>query len=292
MLFRCCFFVLRGIPRKTKHAFFQYILHSYPFIFFAYTVSGVLNPMAHVGPFRIVQSHNFLHLVPHLLHIGKVFPVQPFLFQDAVHPLRNRIVIRRVVLRHAYLYPPVGQGGDVLFAAILAAPVGMVDQACKRSVLHLAYRTVQGAQGTAAVQGGMHMPAHDAPGIDIRHQGQVDKAGTGRHISDVAHPNLVRAGYLQALYQVRVLPAPALRICRHCPPFAAFYQQSVAPQQPEKFIPADTDAVFVQQPPQLHSAQARQVVAQFLHQAHEVTLTLLAAPEALAAVISLLAVTE
>ena len=53
MLFGCCFFVLRGIPRKTKHAFFQYILHSYPFIFFAYTVSGVLNPMAMWGRFAL-----------------------------------------------------------------------------------------------------------------------------------------------------------------------------------------------------------------------------------------------
>ena len=47
------FFVLRGIPRKTKHAFFQYILHSYPFIFLAYTVSGVLNPMAMWGRFAL-----------------------------------------------------------------------------------------------------------------------------------------------------------------------------------------------------------------------------------------------
>ena len=158
----CLFFVLRGIPRKTKK--FRFSVH---FPLEALQSQSVdllrsVKPDGHVGSSRVVQPDDLLHFFPHLPQVGEVFPVEPLLFQDAVHALRDGVVIRRAVLRHACLYTLAGKRVDVLRAAVLAPAVRMVDQPLEAVVVHLAYRPVQGAQGASAVQRGVRVPSHDA----------------------------------------------------------------------------------------------------------------------------------
>jgi len=58
-------------------------------------------------------------------------------------------------------------------------------------------------QGQVAPQRARDTPAHDPPGEEVDHEGHVDEPAPGRHVGQVRHPDLIRAGgHEVALQQV------------------------------------------------------------------------------------------
>lgn len=85
---------------------------------------------AHVRTGVVVEMDVTTYHVAGLFHALKMFlAVNPFLLDDAVHPLGNGIVRRLVVFRHADGYMMLLKHRYIIVATILHAAVGMMDQA-------------------------------------------------------------------------------------------------------------------------------------------------------------------
>ena len=80
--------------------------------------------------------------------------------------------------------------GLIVERAILAAAVGMVDQAGRR-LLPLDGHG-QGCDGQFRPHVVTHRPADDFAGEEIEHDGQIEPPFGGWHAGDVGQPNLIR----------------------------------------------------------------------------------------------------
>ena len=83
---------------------------------------------AHVRPEVVVEMDVTAYYVAGMFQALKMFlAVNPFLLDDAVHPLGDGIVRRLVVLRHADGYVMLLKHGYIIVATILNPTVGMMD---------------------------------------------------------------------------------------------------------------------------------------------------------------------
>jgi hypothetical protein len=74
------------------------------------------------------------------------------------------------------------------FESALAAMIGMMDHAARAA---LAEGHVEGLEDQLGTQRGLHRPTHDAPAEHIEHHGEIEKAGPGRDVADVGHPQTI-----------------------------------------------------------------------------------------------------
>jgi hypothetical protein len=77
------------------------------------------------------------------------------------------------------------------FESALAAAIAVMDEA---ATVWPAFvnRLFQGIQDEAGMGCPADPPAHDIAGVDVDHEGHVDKAGPGRDISEIGDPQPVR----------------------------------------------------------------------------------------------------
>ena len=78
--------------------------------------------------------------------------------------------------------------------------IGVMDHLVRTALRESAFYR---AQHQLAPQVILHRPADDAPAERIQHDGQIHKAGPGRNVSDIRHPQSIRRRRLKvSLHQV------------------------------------------------------------------------------------------
>ena len=75
----------------------------------------------------------------------------------------------------------------------LGAGVGMGDEPGEEGVTP-PDRLLQGMHDKVSAHMAFDVPAHDHPGVDVDHEGHIRHAGPRRAVSEIAHPQAVRAG--------------------------------------------------------------------------------------------------
>jgi hypothetical protein len=68
--------------------------------------------------------------------------------------------------------------------------VGMMDHAARAA---LAEGQVERLEDQFGTQRGLHRPTHEAPAEPIEHYGEIEKAGPGREVAEVGHPQTLRS---------------------------------------------------------------------------------------------------
>lgn len=146
-------------------------------------------PVASVRSFRIVELYDTGQEFPGLFKIqGPLHPVKPFLLDDAIHPFGYRIVRRPIVLCHADCGMNSLQMFDVLIAAVLYAPVGMMDQTLKTKMGDIPDAHIQGSHGIGGDQAVGECPPNDLMGKCVCQQMQVYHSRLRVYIGDVGNP--------------------------------------------------------------------------------------------------------
>ena len=137
----------------------------------------------------VVEVHG---LVDEQAGLGQVIGEheEEFVFEDAVDPLGQRVLVAVGAVGHRAAQLRLAQGRLVGIGGVLAAAVGVVDGA-DGGPAGPAHGPVQGGQAAGGVQAGMDVVADDAPGKGIGDQAQVDGALPGGQIGDIADPQLV-----------------------------------------------------------------------------------------------------
>jgi hypothetical protein len=79
----------------------------------------------------------------------------------------------------------------------LAPTIAVVNEPATPDRTTLMQSLFQGIEDKARMSRARHPPANDTPGIGINHKGDVDKAGPGRDICEVRHPEHVRPRRLE-----------------------------------------------------------------------------------------------
>jgi len=171
-------------------------------------------------------------------------------------------------LGHADRYALGLQYPDIVRAAVLDAPVRMVDQ-----VVMGIHPVFDGhPQGTDAGlrRGPVGEPiADDLPGVGIRDQAQVDPSMPDAHIGDIAHPDLFGPVGMPALDQVWPFleAVPGLR-GNHIA-FPGLHQKIVLPHQGKEGIPSQAQHGFAhlaeQDAPKFDTAHPVGVLADLAH---------------------------
>src|SRR5579864_446395 len=142
-------------------------------------------------PFRVVVAQVIVDLLVSSLHVRVHLHLQLRL-DGAQTRFHERVVVAVVWTAHALTHPRPRQHPAVLAPGILAAPVGMVDQA--RGRLPLADRRAQRRQYQRLFHVLVQLPTDDAARVQVHQQGQVSEAtACQRDERDVTHPDLVDA---------------------------------------------------------------------------------------------------
>ena len=127
--------------------------------FLVVAVHGLVDEQAGLGP--VVGEHE-----------------EEFVFEHAIDPLGQRVLVAIVAVGHRAAQLGLVQGRLVGIGGILAAPVGVVN-APGGGPAGPAHGPVQGGQAAGRVQAGVDVVADDAPRIGIGDQAQVDRALPG-----------------------------------------------------------------------------------------------------------------
>lgn len=83
------------------------------------------------------------------------------------------------------------QQGAIDVRAILASPVGMVDESRRRPAYYQS--TLQSRDRQALLQSVTHGPADNAPGEEVQYDGQIQPSLGGPGVADIAPPLLIGA---------------------------------------------------------------------------------------------------
>ncbi len=159
--------------------------------------SGYLISQTHVRPAMVIEmyiSPDEIPCMPDVIEL--VLPIDTFHLDDSVDALRNGIVGRFVVFRHADGDAVLLEKLHVSVTTILNAPVGVVYQTgeilAPRHFNGLLYSLLQGVDGTGSAQGiGQHPPDY-LVGVGIRNQMQITDIAIGQgDIGNVADPKPV-----------------------------------------------------------------------------------------------------
>ena len=117
--------------------------------------------------------------------------VDLFGFEGLHEALGHGIVIGAAGPAHAGLDAGGFQAGDVVAAGVLNAPVGVVDQARRRTTTRLSGH-LQRVQGQARGEMVFQRPADHLAAEGVQHDRQIDEGLGEPHIGDVRHPQPVR----------------------------------------------------------------------------------------------------
>jgi hypothetical protein len=106
--------------------------------------------------------------------------------------LCNGVVPAVALAAHAALDPACFERTPVVAAGVGTAAIGVVDEA--RVGTAVSQCCPQGHEREVPVDRGAGCPAHDTPGEQIEHDGEVQPALPGPEVGDVRHPDLVGRG--------------------------------------------------------------------------------------------------
>ena len=95
-----------------------------------------LHSDAHMRPLRVVEVDYSLQDRLAFRPRGDCHFVKPFYLQDAIGPFRNGILKGITALRHADAHATLSEFRDILVAAVLTAPVGVMNEHSRRSVVY------------------------------------------------------------------------------------------------------------------------------------------------------------
>ena len=79
-------------------------------------------------PLRVIEVDYSLQSRLTFRPRGDCHFVKPFYLLDTIDPFRNGILKRLTALCHADAHAPLSEFRDILVAAVLTAPVGVVDK--------------------------------------------------------------------------------------------------------------------------------------------------------------------
>jgi len=120
-------------------------------------------------------------------------------FQAREEALHRRVVVAIATSRHALQQLVVVEFLSKQPARVLAATIGMHDQARRWRLAAQSHR--QGVYNQRCVDRCAHRPSHDLLGTQILHRGDVQKSLVCRDIGDVREPDAVGPGALKMLIQ-------------------------------------------------------------------------------------------
>ena len=171
------------------------------------------------------------------VRLKAAFTVDDLRLEDAVHALCNGVVGGLVILRHADSHTILLQFVRIGVAAVLYAPVRVVDESLQLIGRSLAYSHTQGLQGVPGFQCLGQAPAHDLVRVCIRHQVQVAAVIHQVDVCNIADPKLVRTCGNEAADEVLVPVVAVVRVRRTAWLGTLLHQVEVA-QQPQERVPA------------------------------------------------------
>lgn len=123
---------------------------------------------------------------------GEAPTVNEFILQAAPERFHRGVIVAVAPAAHGGDEAVVGERGTIIGTGILHAAVGVMDKT--GAGLALAQRHHQSGQRHRRVEGGAHGPADQAATATVEHASDVEPAFVGRHVSQIAHPDLVRLG--------------------------------------------------------------------------------------------------
>jgi len=196
--------------------------------------------------------------------------VQPFHLQDAIGSFGYGILKRVPALRHTDGNTVLLQLCDILIAAVLTPPVGVVDKVICRTVVYGLQGHPEGFQRVSGLQGGADRPSHDLVRVRIRYERQVAYAFVSLNIRYVAHPYLIGAGWDDLKYEVRILVVVVVRVgCLVVPAALQTNHEPVLAQQLYEGVPSGHGTGLLEEllhyQVELGASQAGVVVPVFLH---------------------------
>ncbi len=159
---------MRIIFKNVDKRFFSILRHS-PSVFSSIFAAArtacshlrSLHSDAHIGSLGVVEADDALKLGSAFLAGSDGHLVQQFGIQDAVGALRDGVLKRVPALGHAYADAMALQFRHLGVAAVLTAPVRMLDEAPGRSVVYGRERHPKGLQRIYGLQGRTDRPADD-----------------------------------------------------------------------------------------------------------------------------------
>src|SRR5471030_198489 len=145
---------------------------------------------ARVAPLAVVEAFDVFLYCCFRVSPGRVaLMVHQLVFQAAPEALHGRVVVAVPPARHGWLHAELLHQFLIVVSAVLAATVGVVNQARRGAfVAHgLQQRRCRQCLRHALV----HRVAHQLAGEYVLDAGQVKPALAGGHIGDVGHPGFV-----------------------------------------------------------------------------------------------------
>src|ERR1017187_4512770 len=217
-------------------------------------------PQRGVGPAGVVQIDRLVHCQKRV-RLGFELPSQSILaLENAVDPLRQRILRAVVCLGHAHAQPVSHHPVHLLRAAILRPPIRMMDG--RGSGGHLRHRLLERRQAPARLQRVATVVAHHLARDLVRQQRQIQESHGRAHIGQIPHPDLIGLAHRQTLdpvgeHRQRVMGVSCAGILRRL----GLQQQTLLAQHLQKPVPPQPHPFLGQLPfehkVQLARAQAR-----------------------------------
>lgn len=183
-------------------------------IFLPYLL-GDFHSYAHMRSSCIIECYYATQQAPGIHDIlGTRHYIKPFRLQYAVYPLCDGIVGRLVILGHAYAGSQILEIVHILVAAILNAPVGVVDELGQLIVPGIIHGFTQCGKRMHCMQRFRELPAYDLMGIGISDQMKIAYATLRLYVGDVCHEQTTGSIGDEILYQV--LPSVEMMIGIRC----------------------------------------------------------------------------
>ena len=199
-------------------------------------------------PLRIVEADYALQDSLTFIAAGDSHLVQPFCLQYPVGALRDGVLKRITALCHADAYAVLLELRYIRIAAVLAAPVGVMDKPLCRIFTYRRQGHFQGLQRIYGLQCRPYSPADYLVRVCVGNQRQVAYALVCLHIRDIGHPYLVRAHRNDIRDEVRILPVVMVGVRRAIVPAATqMHHQTMLAQYLDERIPARHTLVLFEQ---------------------------------------------
>ncbi len=190
----------------------------------------------------VVQGHDSAYDL-RCLPPGELHSVQPLGLEDPVDAFRDGVLVGVPLLRHADKHPSGAERAHILGAAVLASPVGVVDEPLERCPRNPGDRHCERPQRASGIQALVVRVPDDLVRVRVRHERRVQErppsALSHLDVGDVAHPHLTQAAGDQASHGVRPFPVRVPRVRGHGAGAASAHQQAVLAQQGEQAVAAD-----------------------------------------------------
>ena len=206
-----------------------------------------------------------------LIRLEASLAVDDLGLEDAVHTFCDGIVRGLVVLRHRDPDAVLLQLVRIGVAAVLYAPVRVMDEPLEFIGCSLSYGHPKSLHRVFCLQCLRQAPAHDLVRVGVRNQVQVAAVVHQVDVRDVAYPELIGACGHEATDEVLVLVVPVVRV-RRVTGLGALLRQLEVTQQLQESITSGhpvTEEHPLRHQPQFVVADTGIHLANLLHCVHD-----------------------